>query len=110
MATCVLSGKIQDLSAGGIPNIIVTAHLLTPYFNTTIMVVQYDGLNANTTNTTSTTTASDGTWSLTLQQGASTQILFDYPTGPTGGLIRKSYSVLIPLASTANFSDLALET
>jgi len=109
MATCTVSGKIQDLTGTGLSGVLVTAHLVNPYFNTTIMVVQYDGLNPDGTHTTQATTAGDGTWSLTLQQGASLQLFFDYPSGPNTQVLRRTYSIVVPSSGTANFSDLATE-
>ena len=102
MATCVVSGTLVDISETAISGATVRAYTLSPFVS---------GTNFVTNSLVSTTTASDGTWSLTLARTANltpartVTIEFEYTNGTTG-LVKEQYAVSVPNASTAAFTTL----
>lgn len=66
------------------------SHLITPY-------------------TVTTTTASDGVWSLNLIRLSSVLITIDYPPNLTDSAKRYTYAITVPNSATANFDALATE-
>ena len=100
MATCVVSGLIKDPSETAISGVTVRANLTAPVFVATVQLVPKE---------LSTTTASDGTWSLTLSRSLSYVLTVDYPPNATNSAIRKTYAITTPAAATADFSTLATE-
>lgn len=100
MATCTVSGLIEDITGTAIQGAVIKANLVTPYFTTTIMVMPKE---------ISTTSASNGTWSLTLIQGAQAIVQIDYPPNTTDSQRSLKFAIAVPLTSTANFSTLCTE-
>lgn len=102
ISTCVVSGTIKDLTGTALSGVTVEAYMTTPFFaaDGTLIAPFKD----------TTTTAGDGTWSLTLMRTTTLAktftIAFLLPTGSVERA-RREYTVTIPETSTANFSDLA---
>lgn len=101
MATCAISGVLQDPSGTAVVGAVVKAKIVSPYFSTTIEIVP--------TEISTTSAASTGAWSLTLIQGASAIFTILYPPNATDSRRVITHSVAVPLTTTANFSDLATE-
>lgn len=102
ISTCVVSGTVYTLAGAGLTDVNVKAYITTPFFHTDgTWLPNYE---------VSTTTASDGTWSLTLIETASISktmtIAFDYPDG-SAQRARREYTITVPATSTANFATLA---
>lgn len=100
MATCVVSGVIKDVSDTAISGAEISSSLVTPVFSGTTFIAPKE---------VSTTSAVDGTWSLTLVQGVSVIIHIEYPPSSTDTKRRVSYAITVPASSSANFSTLATE-
>lgn len=102
MATCVVSGTLKDLSETAISGATVKASAVGPFLSGSTLIANKE---------ISTTTASDGTWSLTLTRTATLstprtlQVTFEYTDGVSGKK-REEYTISVPDAATANFSDL----
>lgn len=102
MATCVVSGTLVDITETALSGATVRAYAVSPFVS---------GTNFVTNGVVSTTTASDGTWSLTLTRTASITpartitIEFEYTNG-TLGLVKEQYSVTVPNTTTAAFTSL----
>jgi hypothetical protein len=101
MATCTVSGVLKDVSDTAIQSATIAARVVTPYFSTTIQIAPKE---------ITTTTASNGSWSLVLIQGASAIVTIKYPPNATDSARIYTYAITVPAASTANFSDLATES
>lgn len=101
MATCAVSGLIQDVSGTVVAGAVIKARPTVYYFSTTIEIVPTE---------VSTTSSASGTWSLTLIQGASLVISIEYPPNATDSRVRVDHSVTIPATATADFSTLVTET
>lgn len=101
MALCTVSGLLQDATATAISGATVRFNQVAPSFSTTILVP---------TKEVSTTTASDGTWSLSLIQGLSGIVSIDFPPNATDSNRRVTYSVVIPASASATLQSLATES
>jgi len=100
MATCTVSGTIKDASETAISGAVVKASIITPIFSGTAHIVPKE---------VSTTSASDGTWSLALLQGVNALVAIEYPPNSTDSKKRLTYAVTVPASSSANFSTIATE-
>lgn len=96
MATCVVSGTFLDSQGNGISGAALAFTIETPYLDVSG--------NAITPKQVTTTTASDGTWSLTLVQLTSGILTLSVPISSTSGASKYSYSLVIPASSSALFS------
>lgn len=104
MATCVVSGTLVNVSEVAISGATVRAYAVSPFIS---------GTNFVTNGVVGTTTASDGTWSLTLTRTAAAAITpartvtieFEYTDG-TLGLVKEQYAITVPNSSTAAFTSL----
>lgn len=92
MATCVVSGKLLDPSGTALPSIPVMFNIQTPI----LTAEPFQG---------STTTAVDGSWSLSLQQGLSGVFTIDIQTDRLSRAVVYRFNANIPAASTATFSS-----
>lgn len=101
MATCIVSGTVQDITSTAVATATVRARVITPFFSTTIQIVPKE---------VSTTTDSSGNWSLTLIRSSQCIIEIEYPPNTTDSALRYSYAITVPAAATANFSTLVTET
>jgi hypothetical protein len=99
MALCTVSGTVKDVSETAISGAIITAKLVTPIFSSTTQILPTE---------VSTTSASDGTWSLSLLRTASVNITIQYPPNSTNSKVILGFSAIIPNASTAEFSTIAV--
>lgn len=101
ISTCVVSGTLKDLSGTALQGYSVYAYSTTPFFHGDGTLIPPYKI--------STTTAADGTWSLTLAETTSISktitIAFDLPTGGVERL-RKEYTVTIPNQASVNFDTL----
>lgn len=100
--TCVVSGTVYTLSGAGLSDVNVKAYITQPIIHTDgTLIPNYE---------VSTTTAANGTWSLTLIETTTISktltIAFDYPDG-SAQRARREYTVTIPNSGTANFGTLA---
>lgn len=100
LSTCIVSGTIQTLLGAAVTNATITAYVPVPFFADVTLIT---GEQA------STTTASDGTYSLTvirtLNYGQKITFRIKYYDG-TANYRTVSYSVYIPNQSTADLADL----
>lgn len=106
ISTCIVSGTVNSLLGQGLNSVTVKASIVQPFFHT-------DGtqfLNYEV----STTTDTNGAWSLTLIQTATANagagipltVALEYPSGGAGDYLRREYTIIVPNQATANFSDL----
>lgn len=101
MATCTVSGTIKDITETAVSGAVIKANIVVPVFSGTTQLVPKE---------VSTTSASDGTWSLALSQSQGYIVSIEYPPNSTDSRRRYSYSITTPTSSSANFSTLATET
>lgn len=97
MATCVVSGKFAD--SQGNPVVGATVH-----FAVTNPVLDAYG-NALTPKEVTTSTAGDGSWSLSLVQGSSGELTLDLIPTSLSSVVKYPFSLSMPLTSTASFSQ-----
>lgn len=98
MSTCVVSGTFLDPSETAISGAKVKFNIDNPVLNAGLA-------NLIGPKEISTTTATDGTWSLTITQGCSGTLSIDCPPDGLNSTRRYSFALNIPLASTATFSS-----
>lgn len=97
MATCVISGTVVDAAATPVSGAPVMFNIQTP-------ILSADPVEG------STTTATNGTWSLTVQQGLSGVITIRVASGPLGRQNTYRFNVNVPTASTATFSSILVDS
>ncbi len=103
MATCAISGAVVDASETAVGNVVVKFVVTTPYANgsaTNWFIPKEVSV------TTSTLT---GAWTMTLSQGLSGIMSFDYPPNSTDSARRIQYAIVVPATPTASFNTLATE-
>jgi len=96
MATCAVSGTLKDLSETAISDAIIRALPLNPSESGTTVILDKE---------VSTTSAADGTWTLSLLRGAACVIEIEYMGGGSSTR-RRSYPVTVTDAATADFTTL----
>lgn len=100
---CTVSGIVNDASGQPLQGTTVTATVTKPYLHPVSLAIIPNYQISTVTNNT-------GAWSLNLTETASANlsvtITFVYPLGPVSGSARYDYTVVVPDADTANFSDL----
>lgn len=104
ISTCVVSGTLVTPSNTALSGVEVKAYSTKPLFHTDgTLIVDY---------AVSTTTDSNGDWSLTLIETetieASLTVSFDMPVGAVERK-RKDYTVVVPNAASADFADIVTE-
>lgn len=103
IATCTISGTVRNLYGNALAGVTVKANSDRPFIHPTdsSLITNYE---------VSTTTASDGTWSLTLIETETPDntltITFYYPAGSVTGNVRYEYTVQIPNTASATFASL----
>lgn len=101
-STCIVSGTIYGPGGAALSGVVIKASITNAF-------VDANGNYLPAGVIASTTSASDGTWSLAVVQtqalGASVTFTFSYPYGNNQSYTI-SYAAVIPNTSTANFSDL----
>lgn len=97
MANCAVSGVVLNPSGAAIIGIPVS-------FNTQTSTLQADIVS------TSTTTDSNGAWTLSVQQGLSGVFTISVATGNSGRALPFRFNVNIPANSTATFSSILVDT
>lgn len=100
MAACTVSGTMYDAGGSAISGATVRANIITPQFVSTTLYVPKE---------VTTTTASDGTWSLALVQTLQYNVSIEFPPNSTDSNILRKYSITCPASLTADFSTLATE-
>lgn len=100
MSTCTVSGTIKDITETAVSGAVIKANIITPFFSSTTFIVPKE---------VSTTSATDGTWSLALVQSSQCFVEIDYPPNGTDSKRVARYSITVPASSSANFSTLAVE-
>ncbi len=101
ITSCTVSGTVKTPDNTGLQNVTIKASITQPFAHADgTLIAAYQ---------VSTTTDANGAWSLTLIETATVTktmtIVIEYPTGGTE-YRRQSYTVTIPNAASANFSDL----
>ncbi len=100
---CAVTGTLRDSGGNALSGATVRAFAIKPYVHPTdsSLIVDYQ---------VTTTTASDGTWSLTLVETATPAVTvtieFVYTQGSGGTQVRKSYTVTVPNSASATFASL----
>lgn len=102
MATCVVSGTFLNPSEVAISGATVKFNIATPVLNPGGAVLSNQEV--------STTTASDGTWSLTLSRGVTGTITLLCPPDGLNSAVRYTFAISVPVASTANFSSIWVDS
>ncbi len=97
MATCILSGTLVDPSSTAISGVLVS-------FNTQNPTLSADPVEG------STTTAADGTWSLTIQQSLSGVVTINTRTNDASQTFPYRFNVRVPAAPTATFAEALVDT
>lgn len=97
-----VTGAIYDTSGTAVSGATIIARNTVPYFYTDgSLITQYD---------VTATSASDGTWSLSLVENASTStttsVILLYGDG-AGGQIRKNYQIIVPISGPVTLASLA---
>lgn len=99
-STCIVSGTLLNVSAVAISGATVRCNITTPFVHTANLIPASQ---------VSTTTAADGTWSLTLIETTtitkSLLIEFEYTDGGSS-LKKAAYPIVVPNTPTALFSNL----
>ncbi len=102
ITTSSVTGKVYDTSGTAISGAVIEASNTVPYF--------YGDGSLITPYRVTTTSASDGTWSLTLVENVSTttttRVTITFGDG-NGGLIRRDYSIIVPASGPTTFYSLA---
>jgi len=102
MSTCVVSGTILDPSATAVSGAIVKFNLVNPAMDASNAVVVPKEVQ--------TSTASDGTFSLTLDRGVSGILALEFPPNSLDSNRRYTYSIIVPNAATATLASLITES
>lgn len=100
---CTVSGTCRSINGSTLPGVTIKANSIRPFIHPTdsSLVDNYE---------VSTTSAADGTWSLSLVETTTPNtyvtITFYYPTGSTNPNDRKEYTVQVPNSASATFASL----
>jgi len=100
---CAITGLLRDTSGTVLSGATIAATNLRPFIHPTdnSLIMDYQ---------VSTTSASDGTWSLSLVEtttpAVTVLITLTYPTGSGGGTTTHEYNVIVPNSGTATFASL----
>lgn len=100
---CAVSGTVRSINGSALSGVTIEANSVMPFVHSTdnSLISNYK---------VSTTSASDGTWSLSLVEtttpNTTVTITFIYATGATSPNDRKSYTVQIPNSASATFASL----
>lgn len=97
MSLCTISGKLVDASGTSISGASVNFNTQTPSL-------------ASEPAQASTTTATDGTWSVILQQSLSGIFTISAPVSNLGSAIPYQFNVNIPAAASAAFSSIVVDS
>ncbi len=98
MATCSVTGTIVNCSAVAIAGVTVRFRTTKPVLDASSNLVVPEEV--------STTTASNGSWSIALDQGISGILAIDFPASPTSSTARACYTISVPSATSATFASL----
>lgn len=100
---CTVSGLVQDAGGNPLQGVVITASVTKPYLHPVSLAIIPNYQVSDTTDNT-------GAWALALTETTSANlsvtISFVYPLGPVSGTGRYEYTIVVPDAPTANFSDL----
>lgn len=102
MANCVVSGTFLDSNSNPIANSAVRFNIEYPVLKSTGQALVPKQL--------STTTDTNGAWSLSITQGVSGQIFLDVQPITTSPAVTYTFSVIIPMTSTATFAECWVES
>lgn len=100
MATCAITGTLQNPGGIAIASANIRFTIVTPKVITPIIAMPQE---------VSVQTGNDGTFSITLVQGISGALLIEYPPNEMDAIRRYSYSILVPVATTATLASLITE-
>ncbi len=98
MATCSVTGTIVDSSAVAVSGVAIRFRVVKPLLDASSNLVVPTEV--------STTTASNGSWSISLDQGISGIMSIDFPASTTASTLRSSYSITVPSQTSATFASL----
>lgn len=98
MATCTVSGTFVDSSSTAVNAVIVKFRVITPLLDPINQLVLPTEI--------STTSGSNGFWSLAIDQGITGLLSFDYPPSIIAPTRRTTYSVAIPATTSASFASI----
>lgn len=102
MATCAVSGTIQDVSETALENVTLRFRLTAPVFNSTVSVYVPKEVT--------TETAADGSFTLDLARSVSGILSIEYPPNGTDSARSYSYSISVPDAASADLYTLITES
>lgn len=102
MALCTVSGTFLDPQSAAISGATVRFNIESPVLDSL-----GDSLVPKEATT---TTASNGTWSLAITQGISGSITLDLSQTPSGQfpIVKYTFAVIIPSATTATFASVVV--
>ena len=101
MATCTITGSVLDASETAISGATIRARIVTPVFSSTNLVVPKE---------VTTTSAADGSWSLSLSRNCSAIVTIEYPPNSTDSARKLNYYISVPNSASSAFSTLATES
>lgn len=100
---CSVTGTCRDSSGSALQGVIIRASAIRPFIHSTdsSLITNYE---------VSTTSASNGTWSLSLVETATDSvtmtITFIYPASSSASSARKEYTITVPNSASATFASL----
>lgn len=98
MSICIVTGTLVDSSTTGVSGATVkfrTVRAVLDASNSLVLPVEI-----------STTTASNGSWTLNIDQGISGIMSFDFPPSVIGASQRQTYSIAVPASTSCPFYSL----
>lgn len=98
MANCTVSGTFLDPSGTAISGATVRFRVDSPTLDAASRLLLPKEIT--------TTTASNGTWSLSIVQSTSGLVMFDCPPDLTNSPVRYTFSVIVPATLTASFASI----
>lgn len=104
MANCAVSGTLVDSGSNAVSGATVRFNVIAPISTSTLASTLFVPTEI------STTSASNGSWTLNITQGLSGILSIDYPPNSTDSTRRYTYSIVIPSQSTATINSLITET
>lgn len=97
MSTCIISGILLDPSETPISGATIRFNIETPVLNGASSLLGPKNV--------ATTTAVDGSWSITASQNCSGVLTIDCPPDSANSTVKYTFSIIVPATPTAQFSN-----
>lgn len=102
MATCTITGTIQDVTETALSGVTLRFRLTVPVFNSTISTYVPKEVTATTT--------TDGSFSISLARSVSGILSIEYPPNGTDSARQYTYSISVPNSASSTLSALITES